>query len=434
MRILTVGSTLFIIAALIASGCSHGGPATSESGMTSAIVPQAGAGISQQRDRRTGAAPNHVLTWLILDAPGGPNIDPSKVVQWVNYTMTKQSTSQEAHSLGMKTILYTDPNRTAPDDLMHTSDESTYAHDCNGNRIKVLGKDKELMDPSSQKLWTLWPWAVQTMISWDGGGIYDYIFEDTADSVSSLNLSAMPCNFDQNNWTQQTNNLDSNLGYPIVYNGLSHVPSGTETPAPAIGINPTSNGGMAEDCYVGRTPTGYHYAPNWLGMENTELAMFAQGRLFVCHGNAYVNAGSNDALRMYFYASYLLSYDLGSSVVNTEFLTPSGVTIMPEVQLVPEQPLVQEPSDISGLQQASGVYGREYSSCFLAGAAIGACAVAVNPNNPGKGGPLAFPWPNKYTHTLTMSGSGAYDGGTVATNGPPPPNNMSGGTAVIAFP
>lgn len=403
--------------------------------MTSGVLPQTRQGPTQgQGDRRSGTAPNHVLTWLILDAPGGPNIDPSKVVQWVDYTMTKQSTSKKAHGLGMKTIMYTDPNRTAVGDLMHTNYENTYAHDCKGNRITVLGKDKQLMNPYSPKLWSLWPWAVKQMISWDGGGIYDYIFEDTADSVSSLNLSALPCHFDQGGWTQQTNSLDSNLGYPIVYNGLSHVPQGTETPAPAIGINPTSNGGMAEDCYVGRTPTGYHYAPNWLGMENTELAMQAQKRLFVCHGDAYVQASTNDALRTYFYASYLLTYDLATTIVNTEFLTQSGVTVMPEVQLVPEQPLVQTPSDISGLLQSSGVYGREYASCYLAGASIGACAVAVNPNNPGKGQPLGFPWQGKYTHTLTMSGGGAYDGGTVGINGPAPPANMPGGTAVIAFP
>src|SRR5215469_7735867 len=156
MRILTACAASFIIISFMASGCSHVTPATSEPGMTSAIMPQMQRGLPVQHDRRTGTVPNHVLTWLILDAPGGPNLDPSQVVMWVDYTMTKQSTSQEAHSLGMKTIMYTDPNRTAPDDLMHTNYEGTYAHDCHGNRIQVLGKDKELMNPYSPKLWSLW--------------------------------------------------------------------------------------------------------------------------------------------------------------------------------------------------------------------------------------------------------------------------------------
>jgi len=348
--------------------------------------------------------------------------------------MTKQSTSQIAHRLGMKTVLYTDPNRTGSGDLMHTDHESTYAHDCHGNRIEVIGKNKELMDVYSQRLWKLWPWAVQTMISWDGGGVYDYIFEDTADSVDGIKLSAMPCHFDQSGWTKNTNHLDSNLGYGIIYNGLAHIPQGTETPAPAIGLNPTANGGMGEDCYVGRTPTGFHYAPNWLAMENTELRMQGQGRLFICHGDAFVQASSNDALRTYFYASFLLSYDLATSIVNTEFLTPSQVTVMPEAELVPEQPLVPTPTRVDALQQPGGVFGREYANCYLLGVPIGACAVAVNPNNPKAGPALPFPWPKKYAHTLIMTGAGVYDGGTVATIGHAPPANMAGGTAVIAFP
>jgi len=424
MRISALCASLFVVLGTLTSGCSHVTP----------VAPTFAQQGDSQLNVRRRAVPIHVLTWLILDAPGGPSIDPSKVVQWVDYTMTKQPTSKIAHSLGMKTILYTDPNRTGSGDLMHTNDESTYAHDCSNNRIQVIGKNKQLMNVYSSHLWQLWPKAVQQMISWDGGGVYDYIFEDTADSVVGVKLSAMPCNFKQTRWTNETNDLDSNLGYPIIYNGLAHVPPGTASPAPAIGLNPTADGGMGEDCYVGRTPTGYHYAPNWLAMENTELRMLAQGRVFICHGDAYVQASSNDALRTYFFASFLLSYDVASSVVNTEFLTPSQVTVMPETLLVPERPLVPTPSSIDALAQPGGVYGREYATCYLAGASIGACAVAVNPNNPKSGPALPFPWPGKYTHTMTMNGGGAYDGGTVGINGPAPPAKMTGGTALIAFP
>lgn len=426
-----------LVITVYAAGCTHGAAlAPTPGGPVSGpglVRSQPMIGMASSPDRRTGP-PEHVLTWLILDAPGGPNLDPSQVAQWVDYTMTTQAPSQQAHQLGMKTIMYTDPNRTRSGDLMHTNDESTYAHDCNGNRIQVLGKDKQLMNVYSSHLWNLWPQAVKTMMGWGGGGVYDYIFEDTADSVNGIKLSAMPCNFDQNGWTNNTNSMDSHLGYAIIYNGLAHIPSGSSSPAPAIGLNPTASGGMGEDCYVGRTPTGYHYAPNWLGMENTELQMQAQNDIFICHGDAYVKASTNDALRTYFYASFLLSYDLSRSVVNTEFLTPSEVTVMPEAQLVPEAPLKPTPSTVDGLKEPSGVYGREYASCYLAGQLIGACAVAVNPTNPGQGPPLAYPWPGKYTHTLTMSGAGVYDGGTVGTHGPAPPSKMAGGTAVIAFP
>jgi hypothetical protein len=168
-------------------------------------------------------------------------------------------------------------------------------------------------------------------------------------------------------------------------------------------------------------------------MENTEIGMQQTGKLFVCHGTDFVDARSSMAIRTYYYASMLLTYDPNTTIANTEFLTPSGVTVMPEVQLVPLSPLVATPTTIDGLIQSSGVYGREYGDCYLAGADVGPCAVAVNSNKPGTQA-LAFPWSTKYQHTMTMSGSGAYDGGTVDILGPAPPATMAGGTAAIVFP
>jgi hypothetical protein len=438
MRIGYAVATLLTGLVVAAAGCAHSSsvsPSTDGFANTSTgLAPMPSA--FQVTGLRGHPSPirDHVLTWLIIGSAGGTQkVTPDQVVQWVDYTMTKQADSVIAHALGMKTIFYTDPNRVGKSDLMYTKDETTFAHDCSGSRITVLTKDKFLMDVHSKHLWSLWPWAATTMMGWGGGGVYDYVFEDTADSVNALRMSAMPCNFNQVDWTTNTNLLDKNLGYNIIYNGLSHVPKDTESPAPAFYLNPTAFGGMAEDCYVGRSPSGYHYGLNWMGMENTEIGMQQTGKLFVCHGDAYTASHTSMALRTYFYASVLLSYDPNTTIVNTEFLTPSGVTIMPEVQLVPTNPLVQTPTAIEGLMQSSGVFGREYADCYLAGTDIGPCAVAVNSAKP-TNQTLAFPWPGKYQHTLKMFGKGVYDGGTVAINGPPPPANMAGGTAAIVFP
>ncbi len=428
---------LFIALSPLA-GCAHAGSLAPSIGGPSNIGSPVNGGAAAAHGTSSGtrqnAAPAHVLTWVNIGMNGGTTkVGPAQLANIVNYTTIDQPDSIIAHSLGMKTVIYTDPNRTGPGDIMHTQIESTYAHDCKNNRIAVIGKNKQLMDVHSNKLWAEWGPAVLTMISWNGGGIYDYIFEDTADSIN--NLKASPCHFDQKAWTKDTNNMDSALGMPIFYNGLSHIGSGSTQPAVEFQLNPTTSGGEAEECYIGRTPSGYHYAPYWLGMENTEIGMAAQGKLFDCHGTVFTQASTNAsiALRTYYYASYLLTYDQNTTISETEFLTPSGVTVMPEQQLVPEQPLVPTPSSIDGLMQPSGVYGREYAACYLAGTSIGPCAVAVNPNNPHLQS-LAFPWPGKYKHTLTMSGSGLYDGGTVGTNGPPPPANMGGATGVIALP
>ena len=428
---------ILLIALSSSTACAHGGSAVTPTlGGTTAMGSQNGltAGMTAPSGTRQNAAPDHVLTWQNIGMNGGESkIGPAKLAGMISYGFMDQPDSIIAHSLGIKTVIYTDPNRTGPGDIMHTNIEQTYAHNCHGSRIGVIGKDKQLMDVASQKLWNEWGPAVVTMISWNGGGIYDYIFEDTADSIN--NIKSMPCHFDQRAWTKDTNGMDAALGMPIIYNGLSHIGNGSTQPAVEFQLNPTSQGGEAEECYVGRTPSGYHYAPYWSGMENTEIGMAAAGKVFDCTGTDTTQASTSAgiALRTYYYASFLLAYDLNRSVAETEFTTPSQVTVMPESQLVPEQPLVPTPSSIDGLMEPSGVYGREYAACYLRGALVGACAVVVNPNNP-HDAPLAFPWPTKYRHTLTMQGSGLYDGGSVGTNGPSPPAKMAGASAVIAFP
>jgi hypothetical protein len=433
MRIPPRLRSIVIAASLLASaGCTAHGSLASSSGVGSAVLPST---ILQAGGLGTLTPRNHVLTWLTIGEPGGTyKVDPTQVAQWVDYTMTTPALSVVAHAVGMKTLIYTDPNRVNSHSLMWTNDESTFAHDCKGKRITVAGSNDDLMNVRSHHLWALWPATTKIMEGWGGGGIFDYVFEDSADEINTQRLSALPCHFYQTAWTNDTNTMDTDLGMTIVYNGLGLVLHGQNTPGEAFKLNPTTSGGMSEDCYVGRTPSGYYYAPHWAATENTEIGMQQAGRIFICHGDLYTPASSSDAARTYFYASILLTLDLNTTIANTEFTASSGVTVMPEVQLVPEQPLVQTPSSVDALLQPSGVYGREYAACYLAGASIGPCAVAINPNNPSKGPPLAFPWPTKYQHTLSMSGSGVYDGGTVSLNGPAPPANMPGGTAAIVFP
>ena len=375
----------------------------------------------------------HVLTWDTLD--GGPAsilITPQQAAPWLDWVVSDPSHSAPAKGAGLKVALYTDPNRVAPGDPMYTNDEATFAHDCSNNRITVQGSPDLLMDVHSSHLWSLWPQEVQLFQSW--GAVYDFIFEDSADEIQTQKLSSQPCNFNQEDWTNQTNDMDSNLGMPIIYNGLGLIPAGYASPGPSIGLNATAGGGMSEDCYSGRTPTGFFYQPHWYGTEDTEIQMHEDGKLFICQANWYGVASESVPQRMYFYASFLLTYDVNSQMVNTNFQTPSELHVMPEAQLVPMDPDIATPSDVSGLMLSTGVYGREYQECFLAHKYVGPCAAVVNPNNPQSGQPLNFPWSGKYKHTLVVSGQGVYDGGTVSVSGPAPPAQMAGGTGLIVFP
>jgi hypothetical protein len=375
----------------------------------------------------------HVMTWDSDDlGPDTMHVTPAQAAPYVQILLTVPQTGAAVEAAGIISALYTDPNRVAPGGPMYTSDESTFAHDCSNNRITVQDSPDYLMDVHSTHLWSLWPEEVQTFQGW--GAMFNYIFEDSADEIQTEKLSAQPCNFNQDDWTNQTNSMDNQLGYPIIYNGLGLIPQGTSSPGPSIGLNATTNGGMSEDCYSGRTPTGYYYQPHWSAEENTEIQMQEAGKLFICQSDWFVDAASSVPQRMYQLASFLMTYDRNSQYVKTEFQTPSALHVMPEAQLVPLNPSIATPSDISGLLLSSGLYGREYNDCYIDGNYVGPCATVVNPNNPKDSKPLAFPWPTKYKHTLVTSGEGWYDGGKVSATGPAPPALVPGATGLIVFP
>jgi hypothetical protein len=158
--------------------------------------------------------------------------------------------------------------------------------------------------------------------------------------------------------------------------------------------------------------------------------MAQQHKLFMCYSSNLSTASTAIAARLYVYASFLLTYDLGTSLIWEYFQTASWYTVEPESQLVALSPAVATPSTISGLRQSTGVYARKYGACYLAGRLVGACAVVVNSDNVSS---HRFPFTG-YHHTLALHGGGILDGGTVATNGAAPPSNLAPISAVIAFP
>jgi hypothetical protein len=196
-----------------------------------------------------------------------------------------------------------------------------------------------------------------------------------------------------------------------------------------IGGSSNTTGGNFEHCYSdGVTPktTG----SLWTMTENTELIVNNENKLFQCMlRNLNDGAASVDA-RIYAYASFLMTYSPQNDIYWEEFATPSGLHVFPEEQLVALNPKVPEPSDVSALAQTGGTYGREYGACYIAGQFAGPCAVVVNPDN---NSAHTFPFP-QYQHTLVLSGEGVLDGGTIATNGPPPPASLASGEAAIVFP
>jgi len=272
------------------------------------------------------------------------------------------------------------------------------------------------MNPSSTDLLALWQNAVPNHTH------YDATFEDEFNTLWGMN--GVPCNYTPQGWLQADVNEAAAFGYPLIYNGAA---------LGNMSMNQAPNvvGGMSETCY---TATGANHVLNhrtygsvWQAHENLELQMAQQNRLFFCLDTSYTDATDTD-LRQYDVASFLLTYNAQSSVLFEFYSTPSRLRTEPESELVPLYPVVPTPSDISALQVSTNVYAREYNACYVWGASVGACAVVVN-TDPSSSHP--FPY-TKYHHTMTLSGVGVLDGGTMSTSGPPPAT-LAPVSARIAF-
>jgi hypothetical protein len=401
-------------------------------GCTSAVAPHLKGTAASPSGAHTRArdlsVPNHVITMVVEDFAG--QFDPVEAEPYLDYASVGLKDANAFHAAGIKTMYYTDPNRTHVGTPMYTKDESTFAHDCNNNRILVHGKpvttyQMDVRSPHLEPLWAAWVASVL-----NAGYQYDYIFEDTTNSVH--NLSAIPCGYTEPSWTAASNANDTALGQHIIYNGLGTLGDGYNEPPPSFLVNPTTDGGLLEDCYVKDS----HVFPKaqkviWANYATTELRMIRAKRLMFCRDLVAFPADQSLDQRMYMYASYLMTYDPSSTVLSEKFSTPSHLEIFPEEGLVALNPIIPKPYRITKLETSHWTYGRQYAACYLWGVPIGACATAVNSDDART--PHPFPWPGVYGHTLVLNGSGVLDGGTATVDGPAPPSMIPGNSAIIAI-
>ena len=381
---------------------------------------------------RLGAAPSfssgapagpHVPTADYVGYGGSQSISPAVAATVLNWAELTPGVANGFSAAGIKTLAYINPFFQATTDPLYSSDESTFAHDCNGDRITTMANATVLlylMNPSSPDLLNLLnTWAAQQ----EASGHIDAFFFDDVDTL--YGVSPLPCNATQSSWDAANASFISGTNYPVVFNGYAE---DSDSATLINGANVT--GGMVEYCYTGTAPL-YTTGSQWVLHENLQLAAGAAGKLFFCYNNTTTDGSSSTALREYVYASFLLTYNPASSILWEYFSTPSNVHVFPETGLVPSSPLVATPANISGIEYAN-VYIREYAACSLAGKSVGPCAAVVNadPNNSYALPPLS----GTYGHTMTLSGYGTLDGGTVGTAGPPPPTTVPPQTGLVLLP
>ncbi|MBC5808427.1 MAG: hypothetical protein GIX00_07480 [Candidatus Eremiobacteraeota bacterium] len=365
-------------------------------------------------------ATKHVLTAAYVGVSGGTDLAPHLLAPWLSWAETSWQLNGPVVGAGIKAMYYTNPNRAQPADQMYSSTESSFAHACDGSRIKSnYIPNQYLMQPSSAVTHNSWASVVARVTP---GAHWDAIFEDDTNDV--LYTTAQPCNYSAAAWLADSKAEQASLNAPIIYNGLQI--------ANQMTLNQNANviGGMREGCYADSSGFPKIWDSFWVDIENNELAMASQHKLFLCLGRDFTQGDVSIDGRTYAYASFLLSYSLTSSVLWENYYTISHFQVEPETRLVALNPVVPSPVSISSLQLVGGTYGREYNNCYIGGVPVGRCASIVNPDRYNS---HPYPYGTKYRHSMLLSGGGVWDGGTISTTGPAPATSLPPLEAVIAF-
>lgn len=370
-----------------------------------------------------GAVPRHVQTADYWQGYAGTkNVPAEQAARALTWVETDVPGSQHIAPLGVKTILYTNPNREQPGDPLYGSDEDEYAHTCGGAR--AIGESayhgQLLTNPASGTLARMWRRAVDAHTN---EAHFSAVFADEAVGIAYAQQS--PCGFSFDRWLSQETRLFRGLGYPVVYNGLNDF--WHHGVAREIALNAGAIGGMMEECYA--QLSGEHRVGGWewWATELTEIRMARDHKYFFCYGRDLTPADQAYASRMYAYASFLLTYDPRTTVLWEYYKTPTGGHVMPESQLVAWNP-VKNVTRVAQLRARGGAYVREYRKCYLGGRYVGPCAAAVNPDAVSHELRL-----RGYRRTLVLQGSGIFDGGRAAIENQPPPDDLAPLGAVIAF-
>jgi hypothetical protein len=310
------------------------------------------------------------------------------------------------------------------------------ARDCNGN---IIGSppSEEYGDITQVGWRSLW-----NGVAGNVGSGYTALFVDGAGDVGS---GALPCGASDSTYVLDLATMFSGTPFPVIANNVfESAAMGTNWHTIDTGANVI--GAMADsDCYVDANAYGmgnvdfaitqgmhsYGYAvDDWSQREDDELYLAQQQKLFVCLIGASHFASSETALRTYAYASLMLTYNVSSTAYFTYWKTNDStqVEVYPETGIVPANPLVSTPLDVSTLK-IGGVYVREYKDCFYRGVDEGGCAFVVNPTT----GTQTIPALSRsYGHSVTLSGGGVLEGGSVGFSGLVPKSLVSGSAVIEA--
>jgi hypothetical protein len=381
--------------------------------------------------------PKHVLTAGLMYGYGGTptTVSVSSAAPYISWAQTSSAYASSLRSAGVKVDIYLNFWRNYKSD--NPSDGYTdlepggthadaEAKTCSGTTVydSSYGGGYE-----ANALLTSYASGHAQKVAGDRetqyGGSYDALFSDDTGALWGIPL---PCNYSDSSYKSATNSVHASLGKPMFVNTLNAGSSAVSQ----VGYTAASNilGAMCESCYSNDPSTGDSISTGafWTDTENAEALMASKQKIFWGYARATGDASAETKLRMYVYASFLMTYSPQYSMLQEILKTPSGFEVFPETGVVPTSPTTTS-STVSGYYTSAGAYMRQYGACYYRGVDKGKCAVVVNPSPSSS---VTVPT-TAYSHAMTLSGYGVLDGGSVGFAGSRP-SSLGPGSAAILFP
>ena len=401
-----------------------------------------------------GGAPAHETTWYYFGLNG---VNASVPAAWMaahaDYVEDDGNTADHAEAFkdagGKYAVSYTDPAyvpycfapfiggscRGQVGNLV--SDESAWFHAADGTRVRRFVDSnfgyQEALNPASAAAQNAYRLTTQKILQ--SAPKIDYFFADDSGGVYigddgtqmsgwfyGFNAPAVEITSDAQ-FVPANRQMFAAAAKPLFVNGVN--PANRQPSYNGAWIDsPNVAGQFYEGCYSDGSSVAGTRRNEWYLVSNSILTTIAHRTKAIC----MMTASATAANRIYELATWWLTYTEPYSVAMPAAPLADGLTVVPEFDIVPRQPLATATSDIAALRSSGGAYVREFAACYQGGTSIGPCAAVVNPSASSVAMPALT---GHYTSALAVDDRSSYAGGTASWTGAVPAQLPSLGAVVL---